>query len=142
MRRIFNAVKAVCVTSVAAACALFAFSLKSSPVFENGDRYEFYLGVSSSAPVVSSQNPALDKLLLGYTAGESVRYEGDRREELCEKFRAELLFCEEAGGAVNYYCYSPLLGDPVFVNGYAVNLHVAVRGGNTAAGTPLIFGGF
>ena len=62
--------------------------------------------------------------------------------DLKEKYRAELLFTEESCGVVNYYMYSPLLGNCVFLNGYAVNLHVAVGAEQTAAGTPLVFGGY
>ena len=46
------------------------------------------------------------------------------------------------GEIVSYYCRSPLLGEGILLNGERVNLHIAAGGGQTAAGTPLIFGGF
>lgn len=142
MRKFWLALKSVAVVAACALSALFAYVLLSSPVFEKGERYEFYLGASSSALAVESENPVLDKLLLAGVKGESVRYAGDRVGELMQKFRATALFEERTGDTVNYYCYSPLLGDAVAVKGYAVNLHLAVNKEETAAGTPLIFGGF
>lgn len=142
MRIFFHFVKAAAVTAVSAACALFACVLRSAPAFEGGEHYEFYLGASSAALILPSENPARDKLLLGGTAGESVRYEGDRWEELKIRYRAEVLFTEEAGGVTNYYCYSPCFTESVWIGGYFVNFHVAVSAERTAAGTPLVFGGF
>ena len=110
-------------------------------MFSSGESYELYLGESSTAPFVSSRNPLLDKFALN-VRGESVRYLGNRYEQLKEKFHAELLFTETVCGVENRYLYSSLLGDTVTVNGYAVNLHVAVSAEQTAVGTPLIFGGF
>lgn len=123
-------------------CALFAVILRSSPVFEKGTNYEFYLGADSSSPIVSSDRPAFDKLRLGKVAGEKTEYESADLSALENRYRARLLFTEEVCGTVNYYFYSPELGDCVYLNGYAVNLHIAVAGMRTAVGTPLIFGGF
>lgn len=142
MRRIFKPIQTVGVIAAAALCVLFAAFLSLSPVFEGGTGYELYLGASSSALTVRTENPALDKFLLGNVAGESVRYEGNRLEEIAKKYHAEVLFTEEAAGVVNYYCYSSYLGGCVLLDGYAVNLHIAVSAEQTAAGTPLIFGGF
>lgn len=127
---------------VIAACALFLYLLYRSPAFEKGESYTFYLGESSSARAVPSRSPVLDKLTLGGVGGESAVYDGDRYEALKSRYGAVLLFSEEAGGVRNYYLYSPFLGEPLFLNGYGVNLHIAVRGGKTAAGTPVIFGGY
>lgn len=120
----------------------FLFALLHAPAFENGKDYTFYLGANSSAQAVSSNNPALDKLLLGNVKGESVRYEGNRYALLKEKYQAELLFTEEVCGIVNYYLYSSDFCGAVELNGCAVNLHIAVSGEETVIGTPLIFGGF
>ena len=114
------------------------------PAFGQAESYRFYLGASSSATSFSSDSPLKDKLTAAGIAGESAEYEGNRIAELKELFRARLLFQEEACGVVNYYLYSPLLGACVYLNGYAVNLHIAVKedGTRTAAGTPIIFGGY
>lgn len=142
MRRVLAGIKTACVLFGALFCAVFAYALRCFPVFEGGESYELYLGDSSSAKVVSSENPALDKLLHAGVKGESVRYTGDLYETIRGRFHAELLFTEEAAGVVSYYLYSPMLGGGVLLGGEAVNLHIAVGHGQTAAGTPLIFGGF
>ena len=121
-------------------CLAFTFALLHSPVFESGERYEFYTGTSSDE-IVRARSP-LEKLLLTGIKGESVRYEGDRAEELISRYGAEILFTEEAAGVTNYYCYSPALKGGILLGGALVNLHVAVSGNRTAAGTPVIFGGF
>lgn len=142
MRKILKTVRTFFVILCAVACAAALYSASRSPVFERGSAYTFYTGANSSSLAVQTQTPALTKLLLGETAGESVRYEGDRFEELKEKFRAEVLFSETVCGITNYYLYSAALGEGVLLNGVCVNLHIAVNGTYTAAGTPLIFGGF
>ncbi len=126
------------------ACILSVLILRHAPAFGQAERYRFYLGASSSARSFASDSPLTDKLTAERIAGESAEYSGDRCEELRTRFRARLLFREEACGVVNYYLYSPCLGDCVYLNGYAVNLHIAVdeEGTRTAAGTPLIFGGY
>ena len=122
--------------------ALFALALHSSPVFERGDGYEISLGASSSAEQIVTDNPLLVKMFSLSAKGESVRYEGDRYEELKSAFDAELLFTETEGGVTNYYLYSSRLGGGIALGGYLVNLHIAVRENRTAVGTPIIFGGF
>lgn len=142
MGAIVQFVKTMCITFLAAACGGFSLILAHSPVFGMGKSYELYLAPASSLSPIPTQDPLSDKLLAGKTAGESVRYDGQCAEELIAHFRAELLFEEEACGAVNYYLYSPMLGEGVELYGKEVNLHIAVRGNETAAGTPLIFGGY
>lgn len=140
MRRTYFTIRAFFLTAVAIACALFCYALAHSPVFERGERYEFYKGTSSEEALLS--RAPHDKLLLQGVRGESVRYTGDRAEELIEKFHAEVLFTEEAAGVLNYYCYSPVLQNSVLIGEKRVNLHIACNGERTAAGTPVIFGGF
>ena len=134
--------KACAILIASVICAAFALFLIHAPVFETGKNYELYYGASSSASATGTRNPVRDKLLSGCVAGESVRYDGDRAAELMKRYRAKVLFSEEAEGVVNYYCYSPLLGDGIGLCGYAVNLHVAVGSEQTAIGIPIIFGGF
>ena len=140
MRVAFLAIKAFIVTAVAALCVFFAYSLSVSPVFAGGERYEFYRGTSSDE-IVLARFP-YEKLFLSGIKGESARFKGDRAEELVARFGAEILFTEEAAGVVNYYCFTPVLGDAVLLGESAVNLHIACNGEETAAGTPVIFGGF
>ena len=136
----FFVLKAIFAVFVAACCLVFVYALMRSPVFFRGERYEFYRGTSSEE-IVCASSP-FEKLLLPKLAGESVRYDGDRAEELIARFHAQVLFIEEAAGVLNYYCYSPELGRAIDLNGKSVNLHIAVNQNKTAAGTPVIFGGF
>lgn len=141
MRRICTPLKTLAALSAAALCAFFFCALMRRPLFEGGYGYELYCG-TSSAEIVFTETPALDKLFRLDVRGESARYEGDVSAELMQKFSAKLLFVEEAAGVVNYYLYSEKLPRGVRLNGREVNLHIAVGEGRTAAGTPIIFGGF
>lgn len=141
MRKLRRILSGIVFVALAAACGAFTLLLHHSPVFERGERYELYYGASFSRMTVNA-SPLKDKLLSGKVTGESVRLSGDKREELEARYMAKLLFTEEACGIVNYYYYSPVLGGGVRLGEYCVNLHVAVSGEQTAAGTPLIFGGF
>lgn len=123
-------------------CMAFLFLLCRAPVFERGESYALYLGTDSSAPRIETDAPVRTKLLSGGVKGESVVYHGDRYEELKARYRAVLLFTETVGGVTSYYLHSSVLGTGVTLNGRNVNLQIAVGGGQTAAGTPLIFGGW
>lgn len=140
MRKFRQRIKGIAAVAAAFACAFFAYALIRSPVFA-GNEYEFSLGSSSSARIVRTDAPALFKFFTD-AAGESARFAGDVHEALFAQLRAQVLFTEEACGVTAYYCYSPLLGEGVLLGGRRVNLQVAVGNGRTAAGTPLIFGGF
>lgn len=142
MRKFVRKLLSVLLILCAFVCGALFYAVLRAPVFETGNAYTFYLGANSSSLAVQTNAPAFAKLLLGNTQGESTYFEGDRYAELKERYRAELLFTEEVCGIVNYYLYSPLLGEGVAIGEYRVNLHVAVGDTRTAAGTPLIFGGF
>lgn len=139
MRGVFLTIKAFVVTAVAILCVIFIYALSKSSVFSRGERYEFYRGTSSEE-IVLSRSP-YEKLFLSGVRGEGVQYTGDRAEEIISRFDAEILFTEEVAGVVNYYCYSPFLKTSLLIGDKTVNLHVACNGENTAAGTPIIFGG-
>ncbi len=140
MRGAFITIKAFLITAVVIFCALFVYALSAVSVFPKGERYEYYTG-TSSGEIILSRSP-YKKLFLSDIKGESVRYTGDRAEELIDRFHAEILFTEEAAGVINYYCYSPALKNTVMIGDKTVNLHIATSGSETAAGTPIIFGGF
>ena len=142
MRRFLQGTFGTLFVLLAVACSVFLFVLLRAPAFEKGESYTFYMGANSSALAISSDFPAFDKLRLGEVKGESVQYAGNRLDELKTKYRAKLLFTEEACGIINYYFYSPVLKSGVLLNGQPVNLHIAVSAEKTVAGTPLIFGGF
>ncbi len=142
MRKTMRAICGILAFVMTFLCGFFLYAILNTPVFEEGESYTFYSEKNSSCKAYVTDAPARDKLILGKTAGESVFYEGNRLQELAEKFEAKLLFTEKACGVTNYYCYSPKLRDFVYLSGCAVNLHIAVSEDRTAVGTPLIFGGF
>lgn len=140
MKRFFHGIKGVCCIGLAVLCAGAAVLLLRLPLFEGGRGYELYPTAFSSA-VLQSEDPLLDKCRMA-VRGESVRYDGDKKDALIARFCAKVLFTEEACGVVNYYCYSPLLRGGVRIYGRLVNLHIALSGEQTAVGSPLILGGF
>lgn len=142
MRKLSSLIKTIAVLVGAVVCVFSLLFLCHSPVFERGTAYELYYGANSSSLMKATKNPVLDKVFSAGVAGESVRYEGDRREEIEARYQAKLLFTEEAAGVTNYYYFSPVLGRGVTLYGHEVNLHVAISSSGTAAGTPLIFGGY
>jgi hypothetical protein len=110
----------------------------------DGER-TFYLHSSSSW---ASQKSKLELLDLPFVTGESVMISVKGTDALLgnvlETYGATLQFMEEVDGIRSYYCYSPCLARKIFLQGRAVNLHIAVRGddGVAVVGTPIIFGGF
>ncbi len=140
MRKFFRGIQAMGVVALALLLAAGAALLLHAPLFLEGKNYELYLSPSSSSLVLLTDDPVRDKLFCP-VMGESVRYDGDKKDELIARFRAEILFTEEAAGVTNYYCYSPLIGGGIALNGYTVNLHIATSQEQTAAGSPIIFGG-
>ena len=140
MKKFLFTLKAFWIAAFCLAVLLALYAILHGPVFERGESYEFYMGTSSEK-IVHADSP-LEKLFLTGVKGESVRYKGDRAQELITRYRAKVLFTEEAAGITNYYCYSPVLKNAIVLNGQLVNLHIAVCGERTAAGNPVIFGGF
>lgn len=137
-----RAVKLVAVLFACLAAAGALFVLRHAPSFAGAARYTLFLGETSSAEAVVLEGDALPLLLSSEVRGESAVFQGDRAEELLRAYRARVLFIEEAAGTVSYYCHSPLLGEGLLLNGEEVNLHIAAGREQTAAGTPLLFGGF
>ena len=76
-----------------------------------------------------------------YTQGRYLT-KSEIAEEIIQKYQAEILFCEEAGGTLSYYGYVSAWSDGVWLYGRKVNLHVAVGEERLSVGTPIIFGGY
>ncbi len=116
------------------------------PLFPAGETYVFYTASASSNArivVTAGEDAAKTKRRLFCLTGESTAY-ADARAAFDEaaRYGAELVFSERAGEVCNYYYYAPGLAGAVYLGGHAVNLHIAVRGGGAAVGSPLIFGGY
>ena len=125
-------------------CVRGAYASKFAQI--KGDR-TFYLDSPSSQALAVN---GLTWKTLFRVKGESVQFafsgdEAAKREKVEEFFRtygAEVLFVEEAGDTLSYYCYTPQFGEGVVVNGTCVNLHLAISAERMALGYPIIFGGF
>lgn len=117
-------------------------------VFPAGKNYVFYRGSASSEAKIFSCPPAFAPvykyMFSSSLTGESTTYAAGEypAAEIVKNYEAEVLFTETVCGTVNYYCYTEKLGDTVKIGEYAVNLHIAENAAQTAAGTPIIFGGF
>lgn len=127
--------------------SFFLFSTAKTTLPAEGD-YTFYLYSKSSdaqiTTVPKDYAPVFSLLHRAQITGERSVLTDDPRsiEEILSSLGGTLLFVEECGDVTSYYCYADGLSSPVFLNGTAVNLHLAVRGNTVCMGTPLIFGGF
>ena len=100
-------------------------------LFAGAQRYTFFSGSASSQARITvatpEEAPFVRLTLQGYT-GESAYYpSAEDAFAQAEAYGARLLFCERAGDVTDCYSYSPRLGGCVYVGGYAVNLHIALR---------------
>lgn len=145
--RLKNGISALLATLFA---CVFCFCITSGNVCKlskiEGKR-TFYLDSASSQ--------SLRKSVLEFTdffrvKGESVRFDLHEisrnvqmlAREIAESYHAEILFVEETGGTLSFYCYTPWLYQGVCVQGKTVNLHIAVSQTQCAVGSPIIFDGF
>lgn len=120
--------------------------LDCRPLFPGADSYLFYARAASSQAVILSaaaEDASRVKAALADRTGESAFYaHAEDAFAQADRYGARLLFTERAGDVINYYYSAPSLGGGVLLEGRAVNLHIAVRGGGAAIGTPIIFGGY
>lgn len=110
--------------------------------FEGGKNHVYYLSSSSESTALVSENALPARLLYSSVGGESAAFTGATREEIEKEYSAVLVLEESAAGVNNYYYYSPLFSRFVYINGLAVNFHIAEDGELLVAGTPIIFGGY
>ena len=102
----------------------------------------YYLDSASSQSLQKSHLSGLEFLRV---QGESVYIEGEGEayaQKVIKEVKASVLWVEEVAGVRSYYCYTPLFGEGVIVNGQRVNLHIAVSKTGCAIGNPIIFGGY
>ena len=131
--------------AIAVAIGLGIYMLNACKLRAIEGERTFYLDSDSSQGLRKTELELRDYARI---TGESVRFaRGEKSEEalaqeIAQKYRAEILFTEEAAGVVSFYCYTSLWDNAIFVNGQMVNLHVAVAEEECAVGTPVVFGGF
>lgn len=144
MRFLFGRLIGALLALTACFCACWFFRASNAVQLSEliGQRV-FYLSSSSSNTLIKNQLRPLDVFRV---KGESVRFTAvngqETAEQIIERYRASIRFCESVCGTVSYYCYSPRLQGGLTVNGVKVNLHVAVKDGDCVVGSPMIFGGF
>jgi hypothetical protein len=119
--------------------AMNCISLKKTA----GERI-FYLNSSSSQGLMKNTLCFRD---LPRVRGESVCFmhqinAQDLALQIFKDYDAEVLFVERVGDVISYYGYAQGLGEVLCLDGYIINLHVAVTNERCVVGTPIIFGGF
>lgn len=143
---VFRGVLPLLAAAVLAALLFLVQFLDEAPLFAGAQSYLFYSrSASSQAEIVwadAEDAARVRRSLFGRTGESAVFDSAEGALAQAEEYGAQLLFCERAGDVTNYYYYSPRLGGCVYVAGFAVNLHVALRGEGGCAGSPLIFGGY
>ena len=111
---------------------------------DHGGERAFYLDSPSSQGLRKTE---LDFADLFRIKGECVRFSTEKSEEeflkeTLAQYRASVLFAEQAGEVISYYCYADGLGEGILINGQTVNLHIAWKEGEAVLGTPIIFDGY
>ena len=143
LKQFFNTAFALC-----SACffALSFLCARACKLKETQGTRTFYLQSPSSC---ARQTEQLKLFEVFFVQGESVRFcvaEEEKMETLArdilKEYNAVLVCEEEACGVISYYAFSPNLYQGVQINGKKVNLHIAVKKGEVAVGSPIIFGGF
>ena len=104
----------------------------------------FYLNSFSSQSLIKSRLRFYD---LSRICGESVSFTHQTEPhslalQIFQEYGGEVVFVEKVGDVLSYYGYAQGLRDTLCLDGYAVNLHVAVTDERCVVGTPIIFGGF
>lgn len=104
----------------------------------------FYLDSPSSQGLMKSRLSFYD---LSRICGESVFFTHDEEPQalalrVLQSYGGEVAFVEQVGEVISYYGYAQGLGNALCLDGYTINLHIAVTEGRCVVGTPIIFGGF
>lgn len=122
----------------------FTYAESSVLLNETQGARVYYLDSASSQSLIKTELALCD---LPRIRGESVWFAHTENvkslaEKIFQDYGAEIAFVEESDDVISYYGYARGLGKPIFVQGHAVNLHVAATEARCVVGTPIIFGGF
>lgn len=149
--RLKNFIRALLAIAFSLLVALCVRAANVSRLSSIEGKRTFFLDSASSQGL---QKEALSLGELSRVKGECVsfaldEYKGGRyasseqlAETLAREFDAEILIKEEACGVTSYYCHTALWQDEIFVEGQAINLHIAIGEKNCVVGAPIIFGGY
>ncbi len=139
--RVKNFILSVAATAIAFFLLSFAWGIKSSRFSKIEGNRSFYYDLSSQAEIKKE----LSWVDFSKAKGESVVFFCDTEKILpwlLEEYDGKILFTEETEGSTSYYCFTKNWTDGVWLNGYFVNLHIAVGKDTCSVGAPLIFGSF
>ena len=120
----------------------FLFPLFSMSKFSDLEgKHTFFLDSASSQGLRKEKITPLD---IFRVKGECVRFNTLQKSvnELLSTYQAKTIFIEEVAGIVSYYCYTEKWQGGTIVNGYKINLHIAVGEEQTVVGFPIIFDGY
>lgn len=110
---------------------------------QKANAQEYYLYSVSSQATRKTEIEITDTLFLEGVSCEYTVTDGEEFAwEQIRRYRAVVVLTEEIGNIRSYYCYSPMLGKTVTVDGDKINLHIVVKGVFVKMGSPLIFGGY
>lgn len=143
--RVKNVVTGLVSLALVAVFALGGWAISACKLRAIEGERVFYLNSASSQGVRKEELSLRD---FANITGESVRFSHEGRgaetlaNEIADKYGAEILFTESAGGVTSYYCYTDDWENGLELNGVTVNLHVAVSKTECVVGTPIIFDGF
>ena len=121
---------------------LFLFPILSTSKFSDLEgRRTFFLDSASSQGLRKEKISFLD---IFRVKGECARFSTSQHsaKELLLRYQAKVLFVEEVADKSSYYCYTEKWSGGIFINGYKVNLHIAVGEEETVIGFPIIFDGY
>ncbi len=138
-----KALKLLAVLLIAAVTVCAVALLPSRLCLPKGDGYIFYCGDSSAncREVRADANPSLVRLGLDSVCGECAEYASFDLSSFLDSVKGEIIFTEETGDSVNYYC-TAALPYSVTLYGKKINLHISIRGDSAKAASPIIFGGY
>ncbi len=138
-----RAVKHIILAAFAVALCALPGLLKTRLCFAGGTDRAFFCGHTSAdcREVECGKFPALERLALKDVCGEKAYYPSFDLESFLNGVNGKILFTEECGDGVNYYC-SANLPYSITLYGEEVNLHVFMRGDGATVGSPIIFGGY
>ena len=139
---IMSIIKLALATAFATLIIFAVAVLPQTVCFNGGDNYIFYCGTSSAdCKEVRTDNAKFTRLFLQNICGESAEFEELNIEEFLSSVEGQVIFSESVAGITSYYC-SANLPYSVILDGYEINLHIAVSQTRVKVGSPIIFGGY
>lgn len=119
---------------------IFCFSATPFKELVAEREYRCYaVGVGDPLFSVLGDDVCVNDTYVEGAVSEAVIIPGDSKEaeEIIKNFSAVVLKTEIIAGKVIAYCYTPKLGNVIFVNGLPINLQIIYGGGEVIAASPI-----